>query len=275
MPIRPLKPLIRVALPVAVAVAFVCLAIINIAIVKTYKPELEDGVRWKREAPVAGDVPALVAVEIAPDSPGARAGIQTGDVLLFVNERDVHTPLDVVAATSHRTDGADAVTYTLRRAGTQSVLAVRLESPLPPPHGLYYSLALVGILAIVVGSSVRLRRPADPATLHFFWLTVAFFGALAFTPSGRYDRLDYFFDWADLVARLVLPPLFLHFAFVFPERPNPWVRTDAGRAILPLFYLPALILGGGRALILSGLVRWPQPLQLLGTIEIVAYIYLA
>ena len=46
-------------------------------------------------------------------------------------------------------------------------------------------------------SSVRLRRPNDPATLHFFWLTVAFFGALAFTPSGRYDRLDYFFDWAD------------------------------------------------------------------------------
>ena len=275
MPIRPLKPLLRVALPVAVAVVFVCLAIINIAIVKTYTPELEDGVRWKRDAPVAGDVPALVAVEIAPDSPGARAGIQPGDVVLFINDRDVHTPLDVVAATSHRADGLEAVTYTIRRAGSQSVVALRLEAPAPAPHGLYYSLALVGILSIVVGASVRLRRPADPATLHFFWLTVAFFGVLAFTPSGRYDRLDYFFDWSDLVARLVLPPLFLHFAFVFPERPEPWVRTDAGRAILPLLYLPALILGAGRALILSGLVRWPQPLQLLAKIEVVAYVYLA
>ena len=106
--------------------------------------------------------------------------------------------------------------------------------------GLYYSLALVGILAIVVGASVRLRRPHDPATLHFFWLTVAFFGVLAFTPSGRYDRLDYFFEWADLVARLALPPLFLHFALVFPERPERrGCGRDAGRALLPLVYLPA------------------------------------
>ena len=57
--------------------------------------------------------------------------------------------------------------------------------PMPPlQSGLYYSLALVGILSIVVGASVRLRRPNDPATLHFFWLTVAFFGVLAFTPTG-------------------------------------------------------------------------------------------
>ena len=46
-------------------------------------------------------------------------------------------------------------------------------------HGLYFSLAFVGILTIIVGGAVRLRRPNDPATLHFFWLTVAFFGAMA------------------------------------------------------------------------------------------------
>ena len=59
--------------------------------------------------------------------------------------------------------------------------------------GLYYSLAVVGILALIIGASVRLRRPADQATLHFFWLSVAFSGALTFTNSGRFDRLDYFF----------------------------------------------------------------------------------
>ena len=124
--------------------------------------------------------------------------------------------------------------------------------------GLYYSLALVGILAIVVGASVRLRRPNDPATLHFFWLTVAFFGVLAFTPSGRYDRLDYFFDWADLVARLALPPLFLHFALVFPERPNPWVRTSrpAARSCRS-FYLPALAARRRpRRCVMAGALAW-------------------
>ena len=100
---------------------------------------------------------------------------------------------------------------------------------------------------IVVGASVRLRRPHDQATLHFFWLTVAFFGALAFTASGRYDQLDYFFDWADLVARLLLPPLFLHFALVFPDRPDAWVR-DPRRAMggRRCCTCPAAVLGGAR-----------------------------
>jgi hypothetical protein len=67
---------------------------------------------------------------------------------------------------------------------------------------------------------VRARRPGDQATLHFFWLSVAFFGVLAFSFSGRLDKVDWAFYWADVVALLLLPPLFLHFALVFPERPH-------------------------------------------------------
>jgi hypothetical protein len=119
-------------------------------------------------------------------------------------------------------------------------------------RGCTTRIALVGILAIGVGSSVRLRRPNDRATLHFFWLTVSFFGVLSFTPSGWYDHLDYFFEWADMVARLALPPLFLHFAFVFPERHDPWVRTPVGRIVLPLFYVPAFAIGLTRAFVMAG-----------------------
>ena len=107
--------------------------------------------------------------------------------------------------------------------------------------------ALVAIFTLLVGCAVRLRRPGDQASLHFFWLSVAFFGVFAFSFSGRLDRLDWVFYWADVVALLLLPPLFLHFALVFPERPNAWVRTPIGRAVLPLFYLPAFLLGGLRA----------------------------
>ena len=117
--------------------------------------------------------------------------------------------------------------------------------------GLYYSIALVGILAIGVGASVRLRRPNDPATLHFFWLTVSFMGVLSFTPSGWFGHLDRFFEWADVVARLALPPMFLHFAFVFPERHDPWVRKRAGHLLLPLVYLPAFAIGLARALVMA------------------------
>src|SRR5262249_40096185 len=41
----------------------------------------------------------------------------------------------------------------------------------------------------------------------------------------------------------LLPPLFVHFALVFPDRPDAWVRSEAGRRFMPLLYLPALALG--------------------------------
>src|SRR5690606_38077396 len=126
----------------------------------------------------------------------------------------------------------------------------------PVPQGsraLYYVLALTGIFTLLVGTTVRLRRPHDAATLHFFWLTVAFFGVLAFSFSGRLDTLDRVFYWGDVIAMCLLPPLFVHFALVFPDRPNAWVQSEQGGRLLPLLYLPAALLGAARvALVASG-----------------------
>src|SRR5262245_1543113 len=140
--------------------------------------------------------------------------------------------------------------------------------------GLYYPLAFVGILSFVVGASVRLRRPNDSATLHFFWLSVAFAGVLAFTSTGRFDRTDYVFDWADAIARFALPPLFLHFAFVFPDRPNPWVRSRAGQVVTPLLYLPAFGLGLRRVWLLMMDAPGAHASGQLQTLETIANIYL-
>jgi hypothetical protein len=46
----------------------------------------------------------------------------------------------------------------------------------------------VGLFTLLVGASVRLRRPRDQATLHFFWLCVAFFGVFTFSFTGPFDR---------------------------------------------------------------------------------------
>jgi hypothetical protein len=45
-PFLRLRPLLRVALPVAVASTLVCLAVVNMALVKAWKGEPEDGVLW-------------------------------------------------------------------------------------------------------------------------------------------------------------------------------------------------------------------------------------
>src|SRR5215204_2023557 len=75
----------------AVVVALLCLAAANLHLRWTFV-EMEDGVLW---ANVAGDV---VAKEIVPDSPGARAGIRRGDVLVAVDRREILTTEEVTAA---------------------------------------------------------------------------------------------------------------------------------------------------------------------------------
>ena len=126
------------------------------------------------------------------------------------------------------------------RLGAREVVDLRVA---PIPNGarpFYFLLAAIGIFTLLVGGAVRLRRPRDPATLHFFWLSVAFFGLFTFSFSGRLDRLDWVFYWGDAVSILLLPPLFLHFALVFPERSRRWTAGGAGRMLVPLIYVPAV-----------------------------------
>ncbi len=256
---RRVRSLLRVMLPVAVASVIAFLAIVNIALVKAWHGEPEDGVLWVQ----AGT--NVVAHDVDPQSTAARAGVQVDDVLVTVDGREVATVADVQAAL-HQARAGQKLRYVIQRQSASVPLAVQLQLMPLVRAGLYYSMALVGILAIGLGASVRLRRPTDNATLHFFWLTVAFSAALAFTPSGLYDRLDYFFDWADLVGRLLLPPLFLHFAFVFPERAEPWAPARLRRVLLALFYAPAVVLGATRAGLMLG---WWRPANVVAGLQLI------
>ena len=231
--------LLRLTAQLAVVVGLLCLAAANIYVRATWS-EPEDGVLWTATAEGV-----VVAQEVAADSPGARVQLRAGDVLEAIDGIPVDAPADVTAA-MHRASNGQALKYTILRTKTPEMLTVTL-APIPSgARGLYYVLASVGIFSLIVGAVVRFRRPDNQATLHFFWLTVAFFGMLAFSFSGRLDTLDWVIYWADVTSMLLLPPLIVHFALVFPERPDSWAHTDAGRKALPLLYLPALLLGGAR-----------------------------
>jgi PAS domain S-box-containing protein len=240
--------LLRAVAQLAVVACLVVLAALNIS-VKGWT-EMEDGVLWVANG---NDVMASV---IAEGSPGAAAGLRPGDLVLKIGDRQILTPNDVVSVL-HSTGSGTALDYVVVRhgaAGTDPDLLTIHVSGIPTgSHWLYLALAGVGLFSLFVGAAVRLRRPENQATLHFFWLSIAFFGALTFSDSGRFDRLDWVFYWGDAVARLLLPPLFVHFALVFPERPDSWAKSDSGRTMLPLLYLPALLLGGAEvAAILRG-----------------------
>ena len=219
------------------------LGLANIALRATWH-QVEDGVLWTDGGQ------GVTAAEVAPGSAADRAGVRPGDVLLAIGERPVERPSEVLAFV-HAQPVGTRLRYTVLRLQSTEVLSLALA---PLPRGttaLYYVLAAVGIFTLVVGAAVRHRRRGDEATLHFFWLCLAFFGAITFSFNGRLDRLDWVFYWSDVVSILLLPPLFLHFTLVFPERPRGWVRTPAGRTLLPLVYLPAALLGLARVVAIA------------------------
>jgi two-component system, NtrC family, sensor kinase len=229
---------LRAVAEAAVVAALLCLAAANIHQRATWS-ELGDGVLWAERGE------GVTAQIVLPESPAARAGVQEGDILSAIDRRPVKT-LDDVVDEFHAATWGEPARYTIVRLRTLQTFEVELE-PLPTgPLPLYYALAAVGIFSLLVGAMVRLRRPDHQATLHFFWLTIAFFGVLALSFSGRLDTLDKVFYWGDVVAMLMLPPLFVHFALMFPERPDAWARSETGRTLMPLLYVPALLLGGAR-----------------------------
>jgi PAS domain S-box-containing protein len=253
---------------VAVTLALLTLGLANV-ISRASSSEVEDGVLWVERAV------GVVAAEVAQPSAASRADIRPGDVLLAIDNQPVESRTDVVAL-QHQARAGDRHTYTVLRLGSREVASVSL-APMPSGAGLYYYvLAAVGIFTLLVGAAVRARRPTDQATLHFFWLSVAFFGLFTFSFSGRLDRVDWVFYWGDTIAMIVLPPLFLHFALVFPERPHMPGYSSLLARWLPAIYLPGAVLGSTRALAVLRSGFDPEYfVRVIAMLDRLEYVYLA
>jgi PAS domain S-box-containing protein len=227
----------RSASAVVIVLVLVALGVANVAMYSRWH-EVEDGVLW--DARIEG----VTAVDVLPQSAGAAAGIKPGDVLVAVNGAAVESPADVIEY-QHSGHEGTRLAYTLVRLGTRQALQVTL-TPAARGGSMYFVLAAVGLFTLLVGASVRLRRPRDQATLHFFWLCVAFFGVFTFSFNGPFDRLDWVFYWGDAAASALLPPLLLHFTMVFPQRAARGASPRRRAAPMLLMYVPALVLGAAR-----------------------------
>jgi PAS domain S-box-containing protein len=215
----------------AIALGLALLGASNI-VSRAHEHRVEDGVLWGARPE------GLTALAVGSGTGASRSGILPGDVLVAVNGSPVSTLSDL---NSQQQLNGTPLSYTLVRLGSRQMLDVTLAPP-NTVGSVYYALAGVGLFSLLVGASVCLRRPRDPATLHFFWLCIALFGVLTFSFNGPFDRLDWIYYWGDAVAMLLLPPLLFHFTLVFPERP-PWRAHVRLNRVLPFVYLPAVVLG--------------------------------
>ncbi len=248
----------------AVVGMLLALGVANIAL-RAQLRQVEDGVLWADRAE------GVTAVEVAAGSPAARAGIQRGDVILAINGAPIEQRSEVEQYQQRGTEGT-RLSYTLARLGTRQAVDVALALT-PHSSSMYFVLAAVGLVTLLVGGAVRLRRPDDQATLHFFWLCVAFFGAFTFSFNGPFDRLDWIFYWGDAVAMALVPPLLLHFTLEFPARPA--VRRRDWSDLLPIAYVPALVLTGTRiVLITRGAAGGETFSRSIDTLERAGHVYL-
>ena len=245
------------ALVVLAGLALAALGIYNIALKATFSP-MDDGVFW------TGSPQGLVASRVAAGGPGSRAGVRPGDVLLAVDGEEVLSPERLEATLQSRRAG-ERLEYSLLRQEERRALSVPVQPLRQGNASAFYYLSLAGFFSLVVGTVVMLRRPADRTSLHFYAVCVLFFLMYSISYTGKLDAGDWTLFWADHLAALFLPVVYLHFCLTFPER-----RLHArGLWVVPALYMPALVVTGATAMSHALMARGEGAGTLWGIVETV------
>src|SRR5205807_9051225 len=129
--------------------------------------------------------------------------------------------------------------------------AVPLDSKVllvPADRSLNNWLRLIALIYLGIGLYVLLRRWTAVGSTHFYIFCLISFVAYSFKYTGKFNLFDWCVLWANEVAWLLQPAVFLHFALTFPER-----REFVGkhRWTIPALYLPGAILLGIQVLTLQ------------------------
>ncbi|MFZ1132635.1 MAG: PDZ domain-containing protein, partial [Terriglobales bacterium] len=186
----------------------------------------------------------VVADRLEPNGPAERAGIRRGDVVISVNGRAVDT-MAAVTRQLYYSGVWSKATYSLIRG----VVPLDVEVVLAPAErSMNDWLRLIALIYLGIGLYVLLRRWTAVGSTHFYIFCLVSFVFYSLHYTGKFNAFDWIVLWANEVAWLLQPALFLHFALTFPERRE---FVSKHRWTLPLLYLPGLALLGIQVLALE------------------------
>ncbi|HEY6348728.1 MAG TPA: ATP-binding protein [Candidatus Angelobacter sp.] len=231
----------------ALVLAVITLAAVVFAAINYWKedqfPVPYDGAWWVE----SGN--GLRAERLTVDGPAEKAGIKAGDQLLAIDEWPIIAIRDKQGRV--RTNAQSRLQQQLYRIGVWSNATYKLargdvefEAPVllrPADKSLNQGLRLIALIYLGVGLYVLLRRWTAPKSTHFYVFCLVSFVYYAFHYTGKLNTFDSIVYWSSIVAGVLQPALFLHFALTFPEKKKfleswPWLSG--------LLYAPVAILVG-------------------------------
>src|SRR5580698_3097729 len=188
----------------------------------------------------------LRAERVPADSPGHRAGVRTGDILLSVNDQPTPRVASLGREMFHSGIWAHA-TYSILRPVPQSIDlngATKLDIQVilvPKDMSFNQYLRFIALVYLCIGIYVLFRRWTAPKSIHFYVFCLVSFVFYSFRPTGELGWVD----WGNLAAQALQPALFLHFAVSFSDN----YASDQGnrfrrRLICALLYVPGIFLLG-------------------------------
>ena len=192
-----------------------------------------DGIWWVERASDGATV--LEARRVQPDGPGDRAGIKPGDRLIAVGDLPIRNTAGLMRQL-YRGGVYSKLVYSIGRNGVQLEATV---IPEPADKSLNDGLRLIALIYLLIGIYVLLRRWTAPKSMHFYIFCLVSFVFYSFKYTGKLNQFDEMIYWGNVIAWLLQPALFLHFALTFPESKRFVARRHW---LLAAAYLPALAL---------------------------------
>jgi two-component system, NtrC family, sensor kinase len=231
-----------------------------------------DGMVWVETAG------GLRADRVPADSPGHRAGIRTGDVLVSIDDQPTDRLAPLVRE-QFRSGIWSHATYSILRPAPHSINlngATRLDIPVilePKDRSINQGLRFIAMVYLCIGIYVLFRRWTAPKSVHFYVFCLASFVLYSFKSTGEPGTFDWIIYWGNLAAEALQPALFLHFAVSFSDNFASEQRSRVGRRIIcALLYVPGIFLIG---LQYRAIRYWSATEVLLHRLDQIAVGYLA
>lgn len=214
---------------------------------------MTDGVVWRDDAELG-----VVAEHIEPGGPASKESIRRGDVLIGISPTGSSDDFEEVTKAQHvqiyldlakdraKDDSSPTLSYWIEKRNDSGETVMRegvadLKLEARPTHllrGLY--LALVGLIYLAIGIYFLLRQGRAPHVTHFFLLCLLAFVVHFYSPTEEMRmQFDKAIDFADYIALILLAPMLVHFAAIYPSRPQPVSRQ---RWLLAALYAPSVVL---------------------------------